>query len=224
MFYSKSAFLLVIFLALNAIQFSAAIFDCSETRCGPRVSKCMLIKACNCSITRQNILSNNCTCCNQCIQCLDKQFTECCSCFGLCNPDREIPRINSYVEKLEQNDEDLIVFDKVASINRLGTTHTFPIMQEYAYDVREGKYMNRIRDSKDEATCTVLYLDQCMSHEECSRQCLVIGATMLRWFHTGCCECIGHTCLPYGSNIPRCKYCTDFDDDSILNQSNRHEL
>lgn len=33
--------------------------------------------------------------------------------------------------------------------------------------------MNRIRDSKDEATCTVLYLDQCMSHEECSRQCLV---------------------------------------------------
>lgn len=63
----------------------ASAVDCSETECGPRVSKCMLLKACNCSITRENILNNTCTCCTECIQCLDKQYTQCCSCFGMFN-------------------------------------------------------------------------------------------------------------------------------------------
>lgn len=33
---------------------------------------------------------------------------------GLCNPGRETPQINSYVDKFEQDDEDIIVFNKVA--------------------------------------------------------------------------------------------------------------
>ncbi|VDM37782.1 unnamed protein product [Toxocara canis] len=202
--------------------------DCSETECGPRVSKCMLLKACNCSITRENILNNSCTCCNECIQCLDKQYTQCCSCFGLCNPDKEAPRMNSYVDKFDQDEEDLIVFDKVAAM--------------LFYNWRSRKELKQLRDIKGGTNCTVVYLDKCISHEQCSRQCLksddlitsyfratltkmatflhdpercptILGASMLRWFHTGCCECIGHTCLPYGSNTARCKYCTDFDDD-----------
>uniref|UniRef100_A0A0M3IQI8 Protein twisted gastrulation n=2 Tax=Ascaris TaxID=6251 RepID=A0A0M3IQI8_ASCLU len=191
----------------------ASAVDCSETECGPRVSKCMLLKACNCSITRENILNNSCTCCTECIQCLDKQYTQCCSCFGLCNPDKEAPRMNSYVDKFDQDEEDLIVFDKVAAVNKLGTTYRFPVLQEHQADLREGKEIKKLRDVKGGTNCTVVYLDKCISHEQCSRQCLILGASMLRWFHTGCCECIGHTCLPYGSNTPRCKYCTDFDDD-----------
>ncbi|VDK52640.1 unnamed protein product [Anisakis simplex] len=103
---------------------------------------------------------------------------------GLCNPGKEAPHMNSYVDKFDQDEEDLIVFDKVATESKSGTF------------------------------CTVVYLDKCISHEQCSRQCLILGASMLRWFHTGCCECIGHTCLPYGSNIARCKYCTEFDEDT----------
>lgn len=33
---------------------------------------------------------------------------------GLCNRDKEAPHLNSYVDKFEQDDEDIIVFDKVA--------------------------------------------------------------------------------------------------------------
>ncbi len=60
-----------------------AALDCNETECGPRVSKCMLLKACNCSINRDSILHNNCSCCNECIQCLDKQYMQCCACVGM---------------------------------------------------------------------------------------------------------------------------------------------
>lgn len=56
--------------------------DCSETECGSRVSKCMLLGACNCSITPERIRKNNCSCCTDCIKCLDKQYTQCCSCVG----------------------------------------------------------------------------------------------------------------------------------------------
>lgn len=71
--------------------FSQASVDCSETECGPRVSKCMLLKACNCSITRDNILHNNCSCCTECIQCLDKQYTQCCACVGKSSSENSLP-------------------------------------------------------------------------------------------------------------------------------------
>lgn len=197
--------------ACRCVQHTAG-GTCSESECGPRVSKCMLLKACNCSITRHNIINNNCSCCTQCIQCLDKQYTQCCACVGLCNPDREAPHINSYVDKFEQDDEDIIVFDKVALVNKVGTTVSFPALHAHppsSYNAESAKMMQKVYAG---VNCTVVYLDKCMSHKQCSRQCLILGASMLRWFHTGCCECIGHTCLPYGSTVARCKYCTEYDE------------
>jgi hypothetical protein len=34
-----------------------------------------------------------------------------------------------------------------------------------------------------------------------------MGATSYRWFHDGCCECIGDTCINYGVNESRCHNC-----------------
>ncbi len=56
--------------------------DCNEALCGPRVSKCMLIKSCNCSMKIDDLRNKNCTCCKDCIQCLGNLFTDCCSCVG----------------------------------------------------------------------------------------------------------------------------------------------
>lgn len=33
---------------------------------------------------------------------------------GLCNPHKEASHLNSYVDRFDQDDEDVIVFDKVA--------------------------------------------------------------------------------------------------------------
>ena len=50
---------------------------CNEL-CGPIVSRCQLIKSCECDMSNKN----NCTCCTNCQLCLSNQYTECCSCVG----------------------------------------------------------------------------------------------------------------------------------------------
>lgn len=38
----------------------------------------------------------------------------------------------------------------------------------------------------------------------------------IRWFHDGCCECVGHTCINYGINESRCLECPGEDDDNPI--------
>lgn len=57
--------------------------------------------------------------------------------------------------------------------------------------------------------CTVLYLDQCTSWNKCRQTCQKTGATSYRWFHDGCCECVGAYCLNYGINESRCTQCPE---------------
>ena len=51
---------------------------CDEAVCVSIVSKCILIKSCDCDMTSLK----NCTCCKDCQLCLSKLYTECCSCVG----------------------------------------------------------------------------------------------------------------------------------------------
>ena len=51
---------------------------CNEAVCASLVSKCMLLKSCECNMLDKN----NCTCCKDCHRCLAKLYTECCSCVG----------------------------------------------------------------------------------------------------------------------------------------------
>ncbi|XP_039273365.1 twisted gastrulation protein homolog 1-A-like [Styela clava] len=56
--------------------------------------------------------------------------------------------------------------------------------------------------------CTVSYFDKCISLEECHMSCDSMGAASFRWFHNGCCECVGPSCLNSGNAYPKCKACT----------------
>uniref|UniRef100_A0A8D8PMS3 Protein twisted gastrulation n=1 Tax=Cacopsylla melanoneura TaxID=428564 RepID=A0A8D8PMS3_9HEMI len=56
--------------------------------------------------------------------------------------------------------------------------------------------------------CTVAYMSTCMSWSKCKTSCRSMGSTSVRWFHDGCCECIGDTCINYGINQSRCQNCT----------------
>ncbi len=51
---------------------------------------------------------------------------------------------------------------------------------------------------------------------------------LFRWFHDGCCECVGHQCINYGINQSRCSDCplleeeedlTDDEMDVLVNMS-----
>lgn len=44
---------------------------------------------------------------------------------------------------------------------------------------------------------------QCMSYSKCKSMCQSMGATSFRWFHDGCCECVGEHCINYGINESR---------------------
>lgn len=57
--------------------------------------------------------------------------------------------------------------------------------------------------------CTVAFMSQCLSWNKCKANCRSMGASSYRWFHDGCCECIGSTCLNYGVNESRCMACPD---------------
>ena len=67
--------LFVLFL-LGSIQLTNA---CNEAICASIVSKCTLLKSCECEIT-----ADGCPCCKTCFMCLDYLQTDCCSCVGLC--------------------------------------------------------------------------------------------------------------------------------------------
>merc|ERR1712058_86892 len=60
--------------------------------------------------------------------------------------------------------------------------------------------------------CTVAYMGQCMSWNKCKASCTSMGATSYRWFHDGCCECVGNQCINYGINQSRCIECPLMDE------------
>ena len=51
---------------------------CNEAICASLVSKCLLIKSCDCNMSDKS----NCACCGECQLCLAKLYSECCSCVG----------------------------------------------------------------------------------------------------------------------------------------------
>lgn len=54
------------------------------------------------------------------------------------------------------------------------------------------------KSNKTTLNCTVAFVLECISWSKCRTNCLSMGASSFRWFHNGCCECIGDTCINYG--------------------------
>lgn len=79
-------------------------------------------------------------------------------------------------------------------------------------------------DNTITVNCTVAYIGQCMSWHKCKASCTSMGATSYRWFHDGCCECVGNKCINYGINESRCTECPMLDLDDDLTAEEMEEL
>lgn len=66
---------------------------------------------------------------------------------------------------------------------------------------------NRWRRRNAANQCTVAYAVQCMSLRRCRLHCAEMGASAVRWFYDGCCECVGPHCRGYGVDESRCEDC-----------------
>lgn len=51
--------------------------------------------------------------------------------------------------------------------------------------------------------CTVAFMATCTSMIKCRSTCQSMSAFSFRWFHDGCCECVGEYCINYGINQSR---------------------
>ncbi|XP_076469857.1 twisted gastrulation protein homolog 1-A-like [Babylonia areolata] len=221
------SYILPLVAAVLTIACLYTVDACNEALCAPLVSKCMLIKCCECDMTNKK----NCTCCRDCQVCLAKLYTQCCSCVGLCpapDPDDGLYRTSS-IETLPDPIPDLFaVLTEEEDFHQRWTTHTYAYNLDsllfkpgtgYTPDLSAaiteegaggggGGPSNNSTGLMGIQNCSTAFFSQCMSIAKCKISCKSMGAAKYRWFHEyGCCQCIGSTCLDYGLNEPHCLHC-----------------
>lgn len=216
---------------LTLLIISHNAFACNEEVCAGIVSKCMLTDSCNCDLIE-------CACCKECFNCLSYLYGECCSCVDMCptpNGTRNEPSKKSHVEELESIPGlfQALTEDIGFSDNDHGEwfVFTFPVdidaVLYYGKTMAAGiKLPEQDLDTPSEVkennrgvvNCTVVFMKQCLSWNKCKANCQSMGAMSYRWFHDGCCECVGSTCLNYGINDNRCDSCPKLGKENLDDQ------
>ncbi|XP_033625566.1 twisted gastrulation protein homolog 1-A-like [Asterias rubens] len=205
-------------LALLAILWACAIghiIGCNENRCASEVSKCQLIGSCGCRYEAEN-----CSCCLNCSRCLADYWEECCSCTGLCRAQGQSPipewRLSTLLEltPLPSLFQALTSLEASQDPNLRWIAMPLTLKEQGLLIMPPGKTMEEEEspiftsvNSTGLEECVVAYMDDCTSLGKCENTCRSMGAARQRWFHNGCCECVGSSCLSYGKNEPQCKEC-----------------
>ncbi|XP_066250432.1 twisted gastrulation protein homolog 1-A [Euwallacea similis] len=202
------------------------ILPCNEAVCGSVVSKCLLTKSCNCDFNFEN-----CTCCKECLNCLGYLYNECCSCVDMCpKPNATTSALSkkSHVEEFSESSVPGLFNALTEAPDVLGrwNSTTFPIdidVSQYS-NKKEVKLLMQQNNAEQQVlpekpnpniytvNCTVAFWSQCMSWAKCKTSCQTMGSSSYRWFHDGCCQCIGEKCINYGINESRCSSCPVSDD------------
>ncbi|XP_075230235.1 protein twisted gastrulation-like [Lycorma delicatula] len=214
----------VIFSTVASLFILSFVESCNEAVCASVVSKCMITQSCKCDL-------KNCSCCKECFSCLNYLYSECCSCVDMCpKPNYTTNALSrqSHVEDLPEAIPNLFqVLTAEPDSQQRWLTFTFPVDFNIAllkpHFEKEIKYRTQSAEQevdpvKDMITlnCSVAYMSQCMSWNKCKASCQSMGAASYRWFHDGCCECIGDKCINYGINESRCLQCPPLIKEVIL--------
>lgn len=215
------AFVLIVYFNQDASS------TCNEAVCASIVSKCMLTQSCKCDL-------KNCTCCRDCYNCLDDLYYECCSCVEICpksNDSADVSSLsqNSHVGELSDNVSELfnaLTQDEDQSLRWV--VYRYPVHQDLSFfspqldkeirfiAVSSSSLSQDISTYEEEMiNCTVAFMSQCMPWNKCKKSCTSMGASRYRWFHDGCCECIGDPCLNYGINVNKCLKCPPEGDEDL---------
>ncbi len=230
-------------VALLALLLPALSLACNEAVCGSIVSKCTLLKSCECEIP--TLVGEPCQCCERCRMCLEHLLTECCSCVGLCAETRNLTSVvgaDSAVYDFSNPTPSLWEsLTRVEDPRSRWDAFTFPVdlppsLVHRPKSSLESQPENLLLDSTTSeafvtVNCTVAYMNQCTGKNKCWNNCQSMGASHARWFDDGCCECIGHNCRDYGINESRCRGCNgdeaaneEEEDEDSLEEMSDEEL
>ncbi|XP_023027171.1 protein twisted gastrulation [Leptinotarsa decemlineata] len=192
------------------------VHSCNEAVCGPVVSKCLLIQSCQCD------LKNNRTCTAQCFTCLGSLYTECCNCLDMCPKTAD----DLAVVNKASNVEDIVepvpqLFE--ALVETSDPLHTWTSEKiQVQFSIRKNNQLDGdggIEHQMVSVNCSVAYWMNCMSYKKCRDACISMGASSFRFFHHGCCECVGSTCINYGISESKCQKCS-IDDEPLTVDEN----
>lgn len=227
----KTTVFLAVMVAGIAYAVGVTIFyeRCNENKCVTRVSKCQLTGACGCTL-------ENCTCCVNCTLCLAELWDDCCACVNMCKPrnlsSTDIASYSTINDLRMESDWTNTLFNALTQVDKPHPDSHWTVErvtpQEEGVNLpglvaatpSEGSTNDVAPSSKTATTaisvnqtiipidiCTVAYIKICLGLEKCVDACHHMGAAKYRWFHTGCCECIGSSCLSYGKKKALCSEC-----------------
>ncbi|XP_058876544.1 twisted gastrulation protein homolog 1-like [Acipenser ruthenus] len=205
-------------VVVTCVATSNAI-GCNKALCASDVSKCFLQELCQCRVN-----GTRCPCCEECQLCLGAVWDQCCHCVGLCKVAH--PSSPSLPASSRSSAHDLpspspSLFRALASLSdsqAAWTVQSVPLSQELHHHRNQHQTHVLLGANRDpvalaptnaSAECSVLFFHDCLSLRGCLRGCESVGAPRSRWFHSGCCQCIGPDCLAYGVPHPACKSCQD---------------
>ncbi|KAH8366637.1 hypothetical protein KR084_008786 [Drosophila pseudotakahashii] len=205
---SNSLRLLFLSLSLAPRPSLANDDGCNEVVCGSVVSKCLITQSCQCKL-------NDSHCFKDCLNCLGELFIECCGCLDMCPKHKDV--LPSLTPRSEIGDIEGVpeLFDTLtAEDDEEWSTIRFPMRAGFKQRVQGGSSSSSDTGNGNGGSvqCTVIYVNSCIRSNKCRQQCESMGASSYRWFHDGCCECVGGHCLNYGINESRCRGCPDDQD------------
>lgn len=178
--------------------------SCNEAKCASLVSKCLLIEACKCEcadaaagandIAIGGATARNCSCARNCYQCLDALFADCCDCVNMCPQSSD-----------DDDEEDV---EQTSQVGDLPTP--FPDLFDVLTQDEDPtlRWTSAVHPETANNNCTVVFMSQCTSMTKCRHSCQSMGSSKFRWFHDGCCQCIGADCLGFGVSASRCFDCS----------------
>ena len=173
---------------------------CDIALCLAVVSKCLFLGACACELKS---VESGCLCCKECKLCLgDELYLKCCDCLGLCK-NNEFEAVENTVHLLDSPIPSL--FDAL-----IANGDSFPWVFRDIPQFKTSTYKTANNELSSLAThhCPSIFFDNCMPMYKCSSSCVSLGSSVMRWFHNGCCHCVGDiSCNDLGSNNPRCHEC-----------------
>jgi hypothetical protein len=102
-----------------------------------------------------------------------------------------------------------LIMNSVSHENQLGLNYGGPDEGYLAEAKAEEAVAN---DDEEDGTsmkrqpikCVVAFINKQLGMSQCKRYCRSMGASSFRWFHEGCCECVGKSCIHYGLSRPQC--------------------
>ncbi|XP_060111383.1 twisted gastrulation protein homolog 1-B-like [Heteronotia binoei] len=194
---------------------------CNKALCASDVSKCLLQEVCQCEANHAG-----CPCCQECAFCLGNLWESCCECVGLCderpasaprsaqrssmhNLMSPVPSLFRALMAISDNDPPVgwsiltLPVDEELRQNHVETSHLL-LGPHTSLAPPDTKGPNTTAPP-----CQAIFFNECLSMSRCHAAGQSVGAWRYRWFHNGCCQCLGPDCRGYGGAQAQCSNCRE---------------